>query len=336
VHWRIGLALSLVTLATPQPRLQRFESVEPHMGTLVRVTVYTPDERRARAAFEAAFSRIRALDAILSDYRPDSELNRITTKAVGREVRVSDDLFTVLAASQQLAEATAGAFDVTLKPVVQLWREARTTKRIPDPIALHEAAGRTGYRKLQLYAGRRTVRLDLPGMALDVGAIGKGYAASEAIEAVSKLGVRSALVAISGDLAFSDAPPGGRGWRVAVHDGDPSLAGVPRVLELSNGAVSTSGNREQYVDVHGQRYSHVIDPASRMGLTEDVTVTVIAPHGLEADGLDTAISVIGAERGLQLIETRPRVAALILQRSGDATRVFQSAGFTHLTRASAD
>ena len=99
MQWLIGAALSFVALAaTPPAALQRFESVEPHMGTLVRVTVYAPDESRARGAFHAAFDRIRTLDAILSDYRADSELNQVASAAVGRDVRVSDDLFTVLAA----------------------------------------------------------------------------------------------------------------------------------------------------------------------------------------------------------------------------------------------
>ena len=122
------------------------------MGTLVRVTVYTPDEQAANAAFRAAFDRIRDLDAILSDYRPDSELNRITRTAVGRAVPVSEDLFAVLARSQELAEATGGAFDITQGPVIRLWREARKTGRVPDPAALQDAAGRSGFRKLHLDA----------------------------------------------------------------------------------------------------------------------------------------------------------------------------------------
>ena len=313
--WLLALGVSLAALAAAHAPLQRFESVEPHMGTLVRVTVYTPDERRAREAFTAAFDRIRELDAILSDYRPTSELNVITTTAVGRDVRVSDDLFAVLHASQQLAEATAGAFDVTQGPLVRLWREARQARRVPDEAARRAAASRSGYRKVHLDAERRSVRLDVSGMSLDLGAIGKGYAASEAIETLRRLGVRSALVALSGDLAFSDAPPGQRGWRVAVHDEEESIAGVPRVLELTNAAVSTSGSRAQHLDVDGRRYSHVIDPVSGMGLTDDVTVTVIAPHGLEADGLDTAISLVGPERGLRLVESRPQVAAVIVQRT---------------------
>ncbi len=135
---------------------------------------------------------------------------------------VSKDLFAVLARSQELAEATGGAFDITQGPVIRLWRDARKTARVPDRAALQDAASRSGFRKLHLDAAHRTVTLDMAGMALDVGAIGKGYAASEAIEVLGGLGVRSALVAVSGDLAFSDAPPGQRGWRIGVHSGDAS------------------------------------------------------------------------------------------------------------------
>lgn len=313
------------------PALHRYESVEPYMGTLVKITVYATDEQAADKAFRAAFDRIGELDRILSDYKPDSELNRIATTAVDRPVRVSVELFTVLAASQELAAATDGAFDVTQGPVIRLWREARRTSRLPDDSALHEAASRSGYRKLHLDSVNHTVRLDRPGMALDVGAIGKGYAASEALAVLGRTGIRSALVAVSGDLAFSEAPPGERGWRIDVHAEDPVLANVPRVLELTNAAVSTSGNSEQHLDAGGRRYSHVINPSSGMALVDDITVTVIAPSGLDADGLDTAVSVVGPERGLALIESRPHVAALIVQRTSAGANVVMSSRFKELT-----
>jgi FAD:protein FMN transferase len=316
----------------PRPALQRFEAVEPHMGTLVRITVYTADERTATGAFRAAFDRIAHLDAVLSDYQPDSELNRITREAVGRAVPVSADLFAVLRASQDLAEATTGAFDITQGPVVRLWREARKTKRVPEPAALQDAAARSGFRKLHLDRRHRTVMVDMPGMALDVGANGKGFAASEAIDVITRRGVRSALVAVSGDLAFSEAPPGQRGWRISVHADDPAFVNVPGVLELTNAAVSTSGSSEQHVDIEGRRYSHIIDPSSGMGLVDDITVTVIARHGLDADGLDTAVSVLGATRGLALIESRRGIAALIIQRAREGATVLQSSRYLELAR----
>jgi thiamine biosynthesis lipoprotein len=325
MYWFLALSFAIVALTRPE--LKRYEAVEPHMGTLVRITLYAPNERVAQRAFGAAFDRIRALDGILSDYRPDSELNHVSKIAVGRAVPVSDDLFAVLARSQELAEATGGAFDITQAPVIRLWREARNSGRVPDSAAVREAATRSGFRKMHLDAGRRTVMFDTAGMALDAGAIGKGYAASEAIEVLDGLGVPSALVALSGDLAFSDPPPGQRGWRIGVHSGDPSIVGVPRVLELTDAAVSTSGSSEQHLEIDGRRYSHIIDPSSGMGLVDDITVTVIARHGLDADGLDTAISVLGADRGLALIESRPGASALIIRRTTAGATVVKSSRF---------
>ena len=323
----------LLAIAPHQP-LQRYEAVEPHMGTLVKITLYTSDEQAATNAFRASFDRIAELDRILSDYQPDSELNRLTSKAVQHPVHVSKDLCTVLGASQELAEATSGAFDVTQGPVIRLWRAARAEGRLPDAAALSDASSRSGFHKLHVDSRAQTVTLDQPGMALDVGAIGKGYAASEALAVLRERGIRSGLVAVSGDLAFSDAPPGRNGWRIDIHNGDPALADVPRVLELTTAAVSTSGPGEQHLDVDGRRYSHVIDPASRMGLVDDITVTVIARNGLDADGLDTAVSLVGRDRGLALIESRPGTAALIIQRGKTGAVVSMSSGFRKLAAAS--
>ena len=335
MRWVVGLILAVVGLASLTEftgQLQRYEAVEAHMGTLVRITLYASDEQAARAAFRAAFDRIAALDRTLSDYRADSELSRLPSIAANQPVTVSEDLFAVLSASQTLAETTDGAFDVTQGPVVRLWREARRTQRLPDEAALAEARARTGFAKLRLDPAARTVTLAAPNMALDVGAIGKGYAATEAIEVLTARGVSSALVAISGDLAFSAAPPGRRGWRVGVHTLDASVTDVPATLDLTNAAVSTSGSSEQYVDIDGRRYSHVVDPRTGEGLTHDVTVTVIAPDGLLADGLDTAISIMGSERGFRLLERYPGAAALMVEQSGGDTRVTASSGFHALAR----
>jgi FAD:protein FMN transferase len=310
--------------------LHRYESVEPHMGTLVKITVYADGEDEARRAFRAGFDRIRELDAILSDYKPDSELNRLTATAVRRPIAVSRDLFTVLSASQDLAEQTNGAFDVTIGPVIRLWREARRVNQVPDQGALAEAAGRSGYRRLHLDRERHTVSLDQPGMALDVGGNAKGYAASEALAAISSLGVRSGMVAISGDLAMSDAPPGTSGWRVSVHD-LPGEQVVPQVVELAHAAVSTAGAAEQHLDADGRRYSHIVDPSTRMGLTEDLTVTVVARNGLVADGLDTAVSVLGVERGLALIESRRDAVALLIRTTTSGIEVLPSSRFLSFT-----
>jgi thiamine biosynthesis lipoprotein len=274
-----------------QPAL--FEAVEPHMGTLVRIQVYAAGEAQAKAAFRAGFARLAALDSALSDYKPDSELNLLPP-------RVSPDLFRILEAAQALAVETDGAFDVTVGRVTRLWRQARKEGRPPDASALREALLHTGYRKLHLDPATRGVTLDDPAVKLDLGGIAKGYAADEALAAISAAGVHSALVAVSGDLAFSGAPPGRAGWKIDTGG---------RVLELANAAVSTSGAAEQHLGP----YSHIVDLRTGMGITDPITVTVVARRGIEADALSTAISGLGRERGMALAVRRPGVTVSIRQ-----------------------
>lgn len=262
--------------------LTRYEAVEPHMGTLVRLQVYATNEDQARNAFRAGFSRIAELDDALSDYKPGSEVNRLPPHA-------SPTLFRVLEAAQQLAEDTDGAFDVTIGRLTRLWRAARKEGQPPSSENVREALLHSGFRKLHLDPPTRGVRVDDPELKIDLGAIAKGYAADEALAAIGRAGVRRALVAVSGDLAFSEAPPGRAGWRI-------DAGGV--VEELANGAVSTSGAAEQHIGP----YSHILDPRTGMGITDPITVTVVARRGIDADSLATAVSVLGEARGRKLIE----------------------------------
>jgi thiamine biosynthesis lipoprotein len=260
-------------------------------------------------------------------------LNRISRTAIGNPVQVSGDLFRVLSASQQLAAKTRGAFDITLGPLTHLWREARKEHRLPDSVAIREAARHCGFHKLRLDVAQHTIQLDEPGMQLDVGGIAKGYAADEALTVLSGLGISSALVAASGDLAFSNAPPGQPGWKVGIDSVDRAEAPFTRVLVLANEAVSTSGNREQHLDADGRRYSHIVDPKTGMGLTRDITVTVVARRAMDSDGLAMAVSVLGAERGLQLIERESELAALIVTHEGGHPEILESSRFRLLPPA---
>ncbi len=221
---------------------------------------------------------------------------------------------------------------MTLGPAIRLWREARRSGRLPDAGALRAALARCGYRKLHLNAAERTLTLDEAGMQLDVGGIAKGYAADAALVVLRDRGIRSALVAVSGDLAFGDAPPGQAGWRIGIDPADTAASGFTRVLELSNAAVSTSGDAEQHLDSGTERYSHIIDPATGAALTGSITVTIIAAQGIIADGTATAVSVLGEDRGMAYVDNHPEVAALMVTRRDGAVRVIESAAWPRLKR----
>jgi thiamine biosynthesis lipoprotein len=274
------------------------------MGTLFSIKLYAQNEQQAKQAFQAAFARISQLDSSLSDYRADSELSRITKLAVEKPIPISADLFKVLAKSQTLAEQTGGAFDVTVGPLTRLWRQSRHSHVLPDPAVLKDALFRSGFHKMHLDLTTRRVCFDVAGMQLDAGGIAKGYAADEALGVLSSLGIKSALVAASGDLAFSDAPPGEKGWTIRID-------ALDRPLVLANAAVSTSGASEQNFEVNGVRYSHIVDPKTGLGLTTNITTTVIAAHGIDADSIATAVNVLGVQNGMAFVDKVLGVAAVI-------------------------
>ncbi|MBI4907382.1 MAG: FAD:protein FMN transferase [Acidobacteria bacterium] len=278
--WKSSRAVFLLAAGLNAANLQRFEAVEPHMGTLVRITLYAGDEGQARRGFQTAFLRIHQLDEMCSDYNPASEINRLPA-------RVSPDLFRILTLAQRLARETGGAFDVTAGPLIRVWRQARRHQRLPTPEALAEARAVSGYQLLSIRRGIAT--LTKPGMQLDLGGIAKGYAAQAALDVLRKNGVSRAIIAISGDLAIGDPPPGEQGWRVRV---EPN-PGHEQTLILRNRCVSTSGDREQYMQVDGVRYSHIIDPRTGQALRNHRGVTVIGRNGALVDAWAKALCILG-------------------------------------------
>jgi len=325
-------ALAFLCLPLSAAKLQPFEAVEPHMGTLFRIKLYAADEAEAQAAFTAAFQRITELDRTFSDYIPDSELNRLVKSAVHKPVKVSSDMLRLLTASQDLSRESDGAFDITVGSVTHLWREARKQGRTPDPASLREAMAHCGYTRLHVSAAEQTVELDEEGMQFDAGAIAKGDAADQALRVLGQRGIQSALVAASGDLAFSEAPPGETGWKIGLDSFDAAQAPFTRVLRLANGAVSTSGPGEQHLDKGGVRYSHILDGRTGKALTKELTVSVIARRGIDADSLATAVSALGVRRGLALIERRTEAAALILSEQSGTRKLTESSRFHQLTQ----
>jgi thiamine biosynthesis lipoprotein len=271
--------ISLMAVAFSPVALERFEAVEPCMGSLFRVVVYAGSAEQAQAGFRAAFDRAHALDAMLSGYRRDSELSRLSRS---RRARVSPDLLAVLSAARRIAKETGGAFDPTVGPVVRLWREARRSHRLPARVAIDSARGRMGWRMIRIRGP--IVELSASDPLLDLGGIAKGYAADRMLAVLRKMGLPNALVAASGDLALGEPPPEEAGWRI-------SLGANNAVERLSRCGVSTSGDSEQFVVIDGVRYSHVIDPRTGWALRDSHPVTVIAPDATRADALATAFSV---------------------------------------------
>ena len=311
--------------ASSESKLVRFEFSQVHMGTQFNIILYAPSVKAATDASNAAFGRVEELDAIMSDYRATSELMTLCSKPAGGQwVKVSPDLFRILAKAQELAELTDGAFDVTVGPVVRLWRRARRTGQMPAPLALATSRELVGFRKLELDTRTRSVRLAKAGMLLDLGGIAKGYAADEAMSVLKRHGINRALVAAGGDIVVSQPPPGSRGWVVGISPLKETSDPPKEYLLLSNAAVSTSGDKEQNVEIDNVRYSHIVDPHTGLGLTNQIAVTVVAKSGTESDSIATAACVLGPERGLELINSTKGASGIIKQATAEGIRTVSS------------
>jgi thiamine biosynthesis lipoprotein len=320
-----------LSTARAEPPLKRFAFDEPHMGTRFRILLYAADEETARNASRAAFDRIAALDACMSDYKADSELTNLCRKAGGEPVAVSDELFFVLSRAQETARLSGGAFDVTVGPVVRLWRRARRTQQMPDPEKLAQARSLVGYTNVRLDARGHTVQLLKAGMQLDLGGIAKGYAADEAQAVLKKHGITRALVAAGGDIVVSRPPPGAEGWKIAIAPLlDAGEAPGGPWMWLKDGAVSTSGDAEQFVVIDGKRYSHIVDPRTGIGLVGRMSATVTARDGITADSLTKVVAVLGPDKGFPIVESVEGAAARFVRGTGDGLQRSVSKGFPPL------
>lgn len=261
------------------------------MGVQTRMVVYAHDETSATAACSAAFHRVAELDAILSDYRADSELNCLTRGEVNTWHPVSRDLHRVLVMGQRVSEASGGSFDLTVGPLVRLWRQARKDRRLPAEGDISQARSRVGWQKLSVDPRHPRVRFTTPGMQLDCGGIAKGYACDQAQAELRKQGITRALVEMGGDLVVTGPPPGERGWTIALPN-DVAAGGVAKQT-FRHCAISSSGDTEQFAEIGGVRYSHVVDPRTGWSLTNRIQTTVVTRYGLVSDPISTALGVMG-------------------------------------------
>jgi FAD:protein FMN transferase len=313
--------------------MKRFLYQSTQMGSPVTIQVYASadSEAEVKAASQAAFRKIEDLNHIMSDYLPDSELNRLSAASgSGEAVKVSEPLFTVLRESVRISEMSDGAFDVTIGLLTRAWRTAR---RMPEPELppegeLREMLGRTGSRYILMDEINRTVQLMIEGMRLDLGGIAKGYAMHQALIVLGDLGFQKVLVDMGGDIALGEPPPGREYWEVAVPVKSPGGNFSVIKLKLSGKTVATSGDMFQFIEAGGIRYSHILDPETGVGTTRRNQATVISNCGMKSDALASALTVMKPEEGIDLIESLEDTEAVIFIQSDQGVEQRTSSGFS--------
>ena len=290
-----------------EPAAERFQFTRVYMGVSTRITVEAPAREVAASAAEAAFHRIGEIEDVASDYRPSSELMRLCRAARLAEWQpVSRDLALLLATAREVSSRSGGAFDVTVGPAVQLWRKMRQSGIASNPDERAAALHRIDWSAVEVTVTPPAVRLMKPGMLLDLGGIAKGYAAREAGRVLEQRGLERCLVSIAGDVYAGEAPTGTGGWRVEVSGG-----GASGVLIARNACISTAGNTDQFIELGGTRYGHIVDPRTAMGTTTGAVVTAIGQDGALVDACDTAAAVLGEHGARAAFATENRVTLII-------------------------
>ncbi|MCK4885933.1 MAG: FAD:protein FMN transferase [Planctomycetes bacterium] len=292
------------------------------MGTFVRIIAVADSESTARKSIDAAFEKFKMVDDLMSTYKPQSEISAVNNNAFKAPVKISPPFMDVLLKSIEYSKLTAGAFDVTVGPMVKLWREAEKADKLPTALQINQTKAKVGYEKLIIDPNNMTVKFKAEAMQLDLGAIAKGYAIDQAIEAMQAAGAVGAMVDAGGDIMCWGKPqPGKDKWMVGLQDptkvDQVGLAtSVMLVLKLDNMAVATSGDYQRFEMIEGKKYSHIIDRnkgAASEGLS---SVTVICEKAVDADALATSVSVLGVEKGLKLIESLDSTEAILIESAG--------------------
>jgi thiamine biosynthesis lipoprotein len=280
------------------------------LGTLCTVNLY---EKGSRDLYRAVFARLRELEDILSANREGTDLDRVNRAAGAESVQVRPELIALLKKALYYAEMSGGAFDPSVGPLVKLWGIGTETPRIPADEEIEQALALVNYREIEIDEAGGRVFLRRRGMALDLGAIAKGYAADEAAKLLAQKGIKRGIIDLGGNIFACGERGKGKSWRIGVQDPREHRGAYIGVLELNNKNVVTSGVYERYFEEDGRRYHHILSTATggpaETGL---LSVTIAAGSSTDADALSTAAFALGWERGSRLIGTVPGAGGIFI------------------------
>lgn len=303
------LFLRLAAVGDSPAQLLRLEQSLDAMGTVFTVVCYGADQGDLLAGVDQAFEEVRRIDRMLSNYRPDSELSRINREASAGAVRVSEELFQLLAAAKTYSVESEGAFDITVGPLMKVWGFYKGSGRLPHRAEIRTVLGRVGYQHVQLDAANRTVRFTRQGVELDPGGIGKGYAVDRMLEILKREKVHAALISAGNSSIYAlGAPPGENGWKISIRDPRDLTKQVEQVV-LRDGSLSTSGASEKFFRAAGKLYSHIMDPRTGFPAEGMLSVSVIAPRTIDSEAWTKPAFVNGREwmrRYLERDSRRPQ------------------------------
>jgi thiamine biosynthesis lipoprotein len=287
------------------------------MGSEVHLTAWTADERGALTAFEEAFNEFDRLDALMSVWKPGSEVEQLNRAAGEKPVPISRDMLDVLSMARQASEWTEGKFDVTFGVLSGLWKfDHDLDGNIPTRADVLARLPLIDYRQLEVDVARSTAFLKQKGMRVHLGGIGKGYAVDRASAILRGRGINDFMIQSGGDL-YVAGQRGDRPWRAGIQDPRGPEGTSFAAMDLTDSAFTTSGDYERFFMKDGHRYHHIIDPGTGLPATGSRSVTIVARTATLADALDTGIFILGPEKGMALIERLNGVEGVIVTSSNN-------------------
>lgn len=313
------LSLIVYLYVFPKDASTIVERTKFYMGTIVQIKVSIDNkigEARAKEAVNKAFEEIKRVEDVFSVYKDTSEISRINRLRKNEKTRISDEVFNLIKKSIEVSKKTGGAFDITVKPLVDLWSKARKNNKLPDEDEIKQALERTGREKIDLDGAGRAISFKKDGMALDLGGVAKGYATDRAIGILKQNGIKDAIVNSGGDMYCLGRKSKTELWNVGARDPRHKNK-IFLEIKLEDMAIDTSGNYEKYFILNGKRLSHIIDPRTGYPIGDDVvSSSVIAPDSTTADMLATSLAILG-NKALAIAESIKGIDAIIVFKRND-------------------
>jgi thiamine biosynthesis lipoprotein len=300
------------------------------MGTEVRFSVWTDDEPRALAAMDQGFDEIKRLEALMTTWKPESEVSQINANAGIKPVHVSPETMEVLLKSRWASEISNGAFDVTFYAMKGLWKfDEDLEKKVPPKEEIKKRLALIDWKKLILDEKESTAFLQKPGMAINLGGIAKGYAVDRAVAILRKAGFPDAIVQAGGDLMCAGSKSGAA-WKAGVRDPRGGRDDYFAVMELIDHSFSTAGDYERFFFLDGKRYHHIIDTKTGQPANRSRSVTLYAKNAFTADALDDAVFIMGWKKGMEMIDKLDDVGAVVVDNEGEVHISKQIAARVHV------
>lgn len=301
------------------------------MGTFWRVSVIGVDEAKAQALRAKVQAQLDADDRLLSTWKNDSALMRFNHATDTWPWPVSEAMADIVTLSLRIGAKTHGAMDITVGPLVNLWGFGPDKQPVatPDAQAIAAAKARTGLQHLHVInqSGRQFLQKDIPDLFVDLSTVGEGYAADHLARLMEQEGISRYLVSVGGALVSRGMNGEGKPWRVAIQKPTDRENAVQAIVDINGHGISTSGSYRNYYELDGKRISHVIDPQTGQPITHKlVSVTVIAPTALEADGWDTGLMVLGPEKAQQVVREQG-LAVYMIVKEGEGFKTWMSPQF---------